>query len=140
VEVVVRSRRQRDGQRGAAAVEFALVLPILLTLTMGAIDWGYYFFVDQMVTNAAREGARAGSVVDPAKSWATAQAAAEGAANAYLVKCQLTGTASVVASPDNIGGTPAVSVTIQYPAGSLSGLLKGLIPTNAIGRAVMRWQ
>jgi Flp pilus assembly protein TadG len=44
--------------RGAALVEFAIVLPVLLLLVLGAIDWGYYFMVQDVALNAAREGAR----------------------------------------------------------------------------------
>ena len=49
-------------ERGAVAVEFALVLPILLLLVLAGIDWGYYFFAGQIVANAAREGARVGAL------------------------------------------------------------------------------
>lgn len=48
--------------RGAAAVEFALVLPLLLTILFGTIEWGYYFFNRQIVINSAREGARVGTL------------------------------------------------------------------------------
>jgi Flp pilus assembly protein TadG len=64
--LVVKRRRQgrrRQYEGGAVAVEFALVLPLLIGLIMGTIDWGYYFFVSEVVGNAAREGARAGSVM-----------------------------------------------------------------------------
>jgi Flp pilus assembly protein TadG len=132
----------RTNDRGVAAVEFALVLPILLTLTLGAIDWGYYFFIDQMVTNAAREAARAGSLLDPAKkSSGDVEAAAESAASAYLAKCKLTKTA--VITPEFLGafdGTQAIKVTIQYPVGSMTGFLKAFLPADAKGTAVMRWQ
>jgi Flp pilus assembly protein TadG len=46
----------RDG--GAAAVEFALVLPILLLLLFGIIDFGRLYFTQITLTDAAREGAR----------------------------------------------------------------------------------
>lgn len=44
--------------RGAAAVEFALVLLPLLYVIGGAVDFGLAFFVSHIVQNAAREGAR----------------------------------------------------------------------------------
>jgi Flp pilus assembly protein TadG len=50
------SRRQRE--RGASAVEFALVLPFLLLLIGGMVDFGRFFFTQNIVVNAAREGAR----------------------------------------------------------------------------------
>ncbi len=43
---------------GAAAVEFAIILPILLVLTLGALDMGHMYYVDHLITNASREGAR----------------------------------------------------------------------------------
>jgi Flp pilus assembly protein TadG len=46
------------GQEGAAAVEFAIVLPVLLLLTLGALDLGHMYFIDHLITNASREGAR----------------------------------------------------------------------------------
>ena len=49
-------------ERGAAAVEFALLLPVLVLLVGGIVDYGRYFFTQLQLTNAAREGARAGIV------------------------------------------------------------------------------
>src|SRR5918995_4864861 len=51
-------RRFTRSERGAVAVEMALVLPILLLCIAGIIDLGRLFFVQTMATNAAREGAR----------------------------------------------------------------------------------
>ena len=53
-------------ERAAAAVEMALVLPILLLLLGGIVDYGRFFFVQIQLTNASREGARAAVVLgDP---------------------------------------------------------------------------
>src|SRR5512141_2600269 len=46
-----------NGRRGAAAVEFALVSPILLFLFVITLDFGRVFFYSQTVENAARAGA-----------------------------------------------------------------------------------
>ena len=54
--------RRRPGQRGQAAVEMALLLPMLLILLFGIILSGFSFYAFIQVSNAAREGARAGSV------------------------------------------------------------------------------
>jgi Flp pilus assembly protein TadG len=55
-------RRQHTSQKGAAAVEFALVLPLLIVLTFGIIEFGVFLYNQQVITNASREGARAGIV------------------------------------------------------------------------------
>jgi len=50
------------GHKGAAAVEFALVLLPLIILVFGAIEFGVLLYNQQVITNASREGARAGIV------------------------------------------------------------------------------
>jgi len=47
-------------RRGAAAVEFALVVSLLLFLVMGIVDMGHAWYLKQVLTNASREGARYG--------------------------------------------------------------------------------
>jgi len=55
-------RGYNASQKGAAAVEFALILLPLLILTFGFIEFGIYVYDKQVITNASREGARAGIV------------------------------------------------------------------------------
>jgi len=50
--------RGRAHDRGAAAVEFALVLPVLLVLVMGILDYGRFFFDSVSLRQGAREAAR----------------------------------------------------------------------------------
>lgn len=45
-------------ERGAELIEFALVLPLLLVIVLGMVDFGFLFQRLEVVTNAAREGAR----------------------------------------------------------------------------------
>jgi Flp pilus assembly protein TadG len=47
-------------RRGAALVEFAIVLPLLFALVFGIIEFGFLFYNKAMLTNASREGARLG--------------------------------------------------------------------------------
>ncbi|QZY28705.1 TadE/TadG family type IV pilus assembly protein [Nocardioides coralli] len=53
-------RQARD--RGAAAVEFALVVPLLIMLVFGIIDFGYLINRVSVVNNAARDAARVASL------------------------------------------------------------------------------
>ncbi len=50
--------REPHRRRAAAMVEMALVLPVFLTVVMGILEFGRGMWVGNMVTNAAREGAR----------------------------------------------------------------------------------
>jgi len=51
-------------QSGSAALEFAIVLPILLLLVLGIFEFGVLLYNKAVMTNACREGARAGIVKD----------------------------------------------------------------------------
>ncbi len=57
-----RNHERRQGQPGQALVEFALVLPILLLLAVGIMDFGRALFVYSEVSNAAREAVRFAAV------------------------------------------------------------------------------
>jgi len=52
----------RSSRRAAAAVEMAIVTPILLTMLFGIIEYGWVFTVRQALVTAAREGARTASL------------------------------------------------------------------------------
>ncbi len=52
----------RRGEKGQDIVEFALILPILLLLIMGIVDFGRAYNTWMMVTHGAREGARYAAV------------------------------------------------------------------------------
>jgi len=61
----MKRHKERWCQRGAVAIETALLLPILVVLLFGIIEFGIMLYNKAMVTNASREGARAGIVYDP---------------------------------------------------------------------------
>ena len=64
--------RNRLQERGAAAVEFALVVPILLMLLIGMVTGAFAVSDHLSITNAVREGARYGAAVDATSGgWAT---------------------------------------------------------------------
>ena len=117
--------RRPQRQRGAAMVEFALVLVPLLLILCGTIDWGYYFFVREIVTNAAREGARTGAIDGNGEVTA---------ANTYLTRAGLRALAT------SCSGAGYACVTVNYPTGSLTGFLASptLIPQFATATARMR--
>lgn len=54
--------RFRRSERGAELIEFALILPLLLAMLAGIVDFGRMFQRMEVATNAAREGARLASL------------------------------------------------------------------------------
>jgi Flp pilus assembly protein TadG len=58
----VRRWRRIRSERGAELIEFAIVTPLLLLILAGIFDFGMLFRSWEVVTNAAREGARVGSL------------------------------------------------------------------------------
>jgi Flp pilus assembly protein TadG len=58
-----RTRRSDGAERGAVAVEFALILPILLLIVVGTIEFGRVYSQWQVYNGAAREGARCAAVM-----------------------------------------------------------------------------
>lgn len=56
--------RRRRADRGAVAVEFALIMPIFILLVLGMLQYGLYFWAAQGGSTAVREAARRASVGD----------------------------------------------------------------------------
>lgn len=111
----MRSGRLRS-ERGAELIEFALVLPLLLLLVMGIVDFGFMFQRMEVVTNAAREGARLAVLPGYAKTDVESRVCDY----LYAGGVPLTGSCP---NPSN----PTINVTMNYsipmPAGAsaLSG-------------------
>ena len=51
----------RNQEKGAELVEFALVLPLLLVLCLGVVEFGRAYYTYNLLTKAVRDGARFGS-------------------------------------------------------------------------------
>src|SRR3954471_13314492 len=73
-------RRRSSRLRGNAVLDLALVMPVLLALTFGAMEYGYALYLKHTLQGAAREGARA-AVVSGATA-ADVQAAVDNAMSA----------------------------------------------------------
>lgn len=66
--------------RGAAAVEFALVLPLLVMMTVGIIAFGYMFHVQSVLNNAARDAVRVATLTPATQAAPLARATAQASA------------------------------------------------------------
>jgi len=62
----MRLRRTSRDDSGASAVEFALIVPLLLLIVFGIINFGILFSQQITINNGVREGARRAVVADPA--------------------------------------------------------------------------
>jgi Flp pilus assembly protein TadG len=97
------------GERGAAIVEMALVLPLLLALLMGILVYGQYFMLAHNVQQAANDGARASIIgLDAADRRAVA-----GRAVARSLQA-IGGTHSITVSETTEAITVAVAFTVPH--------------------------
>lgn len=79
---IFRMLKQDDG---VAAVEFAIILPLFITLIFGIIEFSLIMYNKAMITNASREGARYGILYfDPVKTQADLRTAIELKVKSYL--------------------------------------------------------
>ena len=110
LEKLCRSCRRK--RSGAAVVEFAVVVPVFFLLVFGMIEYGRLVMVQQVLTNAAREGARVG-VLDGAT-----QATVTSAVNNYLTSASINGATTAVSpnppSSAAYGGSVTVTVSVGF--------------------------
>jgi hypothetical protein len=52
------AKRGLRAERGAIAVEFAIIFPVLILLILGGMDLGHRYYIQYVTSNASREGAR----------------------------------------------------------------------------------
>lgn len=109
-------RRCRIRRRGAAAVEFALVAPLFILLLLGMIEVGRAIMVQQIITNASREGARS-AVLDGATATDV-----ETFVNTYLTNASLPAATVTFpqGDPESAGFGAPVEVRVQLNYGQVS--------------------
>ena len=106
------ARTGRDSRRGAAVVELALLLPLLMFLFVVAVDFSSVFYFSLTVQNAARAGAIYAS--DPYVADESPFASTEEAALADATNLSPPPTVSQENGTD-ASGRPYVEVTVDYP-------------------------
>jgi Flp pilus assembly protein TadG len=110
----------RSPRRGANAVEFALILPVLLVFTFGVMDIGWISFVRHAASSAAGAGARAGALTMQA---ADPNAIAVEVANERWAELGLPATPVVTAT--QVGDPSLMVVDVEVDLDALVGFVVG---------------
>ncbi len=122
----MRRRTGIDAERGTAAVEFALVLPLLLVITLAVVQVGLLVRDRLLVESAARAGARAAALQDDAAAIRDAAAAAAPSLDPAALSLSV-GRAGVRGDP--------VTVTVDYVSAVrvplIDWLFGGSVPMHA---------
>ncbi len=108
-EVTKRASRRGVGrkERGSVMAEFALILPILLIVLFGIIEFAIAFNRAQAIEAAAREGARLASIST------TSPSDVEARVNLALVGIPLDGPVTVAVSPGGCAGREGQAITVN---------------------------
>lgn len=129
-------RKVIKSEKGQAMVELALIVPILLLLIFGVVEYGRIFGAYLAVTNGSREGARTATV------GATDSAISE-AVKARTEAMKLDSTKLTVAiTPDSTNRTRGSSVTVEvtYPVPMYDPFFTTIVGSSYTvkGKTIMR--
>lgn len=127
-------RDRMRSERGATAVEFAMIMPLLIALVIGIAEFGRAFQVQGTLSAAAREGVRMMALQnDPAAAREATRNAAS-SLNPGVTDGQI--TISPASCPTLGAGSTQVRLTVDYPMPYLTGFFgSGL---DLTGTGVMR--
>ena len=104
--------KRMKGEKGAALLEAAITVPIILLISVGIFEFGRAYQTWQVLTNAAREGARVAVIAG------TSDAEVESAVRRYMTIGSLSkATTAPVLLNRNValGSSTGSQVTINYP-------------------------
>ncbi len=129
------SLKHQRNRRGAEAVEFALILPILVLLVFGSIDYGLYFWQQARATNAILSAMRIGGMTPPpdaelgAGTCSTCVSAVEASAVANLAAIGITvAAADVRPTMSGVNGVCTMTINTIVDYESVTGLFQ--VPEN----------
>ena len=110
--------RMRD-ENGTSVVEFAIVAPLLFVIVFGIIEFGILLYDKAMITNASREGARAGIVFRPSRSATAENAEILAVIQAYcadhLISFDSSSALTLNISREGFEAGNSLTVTVDFP-------------------------
>ena len=119
--------KNRKNDSGAAAVEFALILPVLVLMIVGMIEFSRLYNVQISLSNAAREGARVMAIYNSSGQAQSAAVAAAPGLNPALT------TGEISISPSTCSNGQTVTVTITHTVPFITDYFGVSIPLHAKG-------
>ncbi len=128
----------QSNQKGVASIEFAVVLPLVILLICGTIEFGVLFYNKQVLANASREAVRAGIT---GATEATMQQIATAYCGNRLIGLKNAITSdlvSVMVTPPDALNDLTVNVSVNYDF--LFGALVGINQIVVSGQTVMRME
>ncbi len=128
----MRNKPGNQCRRAAAAVELAIVTPILLTMLFGIIEFGWIFTVRQALVTGAREGARTAVLPGSTVSDVETRIAE------YTLPLGLTGCTTSVSCDGEGNPDGTVSISIPYANVTLVGDYFGCLDGNLTATCSMR--
>jgi Flp pilus assembly protein TadG len=137
---ISRSRSRRE--RAAALVEFALIMPLLMILILGTMDFGFMINRDALINSAAKEGAREGAVNPVAADMEAVVrsnlASLDQTALTVTISCRKpdTNPCTTFAADAESGGVGIVQVDYEYTWLSFAPRVIGLGPTHTLSKTI----
>jgi Flp pilus assembly protein TadG len=140
-------RKFAASDRAAAMVEFAIVLPVLLLIVFGIVDFGRALFTLNNLTAAVREGARMASTqITPDPTVAASMTAVQNTVTNYVIAFGGSSGAATVSETFTGGAPPTMqSITVQIvsypftPITPIAGMI-GMGTINMSPSATFRWE
>ena len=127
----------KRNDRGAAVVEFAIVLPLLVSLLVGIAEFGRAYYVQTTLSGAAREGVRVMAVQDSSSEAKSAAISAAGPLEISDITVATRAPSSSNWVPSNECSTAYTArVTIRYTMPYITGMFGS--PLDLKGEGVMR--
>ena len=128
-------RRGTRRERGGAIVEFAVVLPLLLTVLFGIIEYGWVFSVRQTLQHAAREGCRLAVLQTSVEPYANVSSRVSEVMQAASISGY---TLNMEHAVDGVTNTETITVSVPYSTISLVGGFFGTANYTLSGQCSMR--
>ncbi len=127
-------RTRLRNERGAALLETAITVPIILLISVGIFEFGRAYQVQQILTNAVREGARAAVIEGTSDSQVSKVVSDYMASGNLPIDSTNPPTVSVLRN-EPFGGTTASKVTVTFPYKFMviGGVVKLVNPKSTLG-------